>query len=267
MTRVRRLVLQGEALRVRESEPADPAAEPVYVLVHGIGMSHRYLRPLHRELEASGRVVSVDLPGFGGLPRPSTRITVPRMGHLLAEMLSTLGTDRVILIGHSMGAQWVLEAARVAPELVAGVVLIGPVTDAGHRTLGAQAAALAIDTLRERPAVNALVFTDYLRCGPRWYLAQAAEMVSFRAEDSLAASGPPALIIRGERDAVAGGEWCRLLRDVRTDVELVEIADQPHNVHHSAAARVADAVVDRFGARAAPARADAVGHGSTPSRS
>ena len=43
---------------------------PVFVLVHGIGASHGYFQRLQRELARTGDAHAVDLPGFGGLPRP-----------------------------------------------------------------------------------------------------------------------------------------------------------------------------------------------------
>src|SRR5215217_647908 len=41
------------------------------VLVHGLGLSSRYLAPLGRRLAALGhRVLAPDLPGFGRSPKP-----------------------------------------------------------------------------------------------------------------------------------------------------------------------------------------------------
>jgi len=61
---------------------------PAYVLLHGIGVSHRYLARLHLELArgtnrrnvqadaGAAAVYSFDLPGFGGTPRPARPVTV-----------------------------------------------------------------------------------------------------------------------------------------------------------------------------------------------
>lgn len=237
-----RIVIGGQALRF---ETCGPASEQTYVLVHGIGMSHRYFAPLRDALSRSGRVVTVDLPGFGGLPMPRDDLDVPAMGCILAGALRALDLSRVVLVGHSMGVQWALEAARADPTRVEGLVLIGPVVDAAHRSLLAQAAALAVDTVREAPAPNALVFSDYLRCGPRWYLTQARHMTSYDTEAAVARATQPTLLVRGSRDPVAGEQWLRRLRAAAGDAQLVEIADQPHNVQYTAALAVADAI-ERF---------------------
>ncbi|WP_199484450.1 alpha/beta fold hydrolase, partial [Microbacterium sp. C448] len=118
-----------------------------------------------------------------------------------------------VLVGHSMGAQWVVELARQRPDLAASVVLIGPVADDEHRTIRAQSLALALDTLGEPPVVNAIVFAEYIRCGMPWYLTQLRHMMAYPIEDGVADLVVPVLIVRGGNDPVAGLEWCRRLSD------------------------------------------------------
>lgn len=238
----RRIVLDGHALRLHESGAAADADADTYLLVHGIGMSHRYLAPLHEALAEHARVLSVDLPGFGGMPKPSEDLDVPAMGRLVAELLAVLDITRCILVGHSMGVQWVIEAALAQPARVSGIVVIGPVVDDAHRTLLAQTRALAVDTLGESPAANLAVFTDYLRCGPRWYLRQARHMVGYRTEERLSIVRVPVLVIRGGDDPVAGAAWCRRLRASALTGSFVEIDSQQHNVQYSAPREVAEAI-------------------------
>ncbi|PKI92917.1 alpha/beta hydrolase [Actinomycetales bacterium SN12] len=223
------------------------------VLVHGIGMSHRYLARLHGRLTAHATVVSVDLPGFAGLARPEQDVDVTRMADALTVVLDELMPDRpasLILVGQSMGTQWVTELAARHPQLSDAVVLIGPVTDDRRRTVLAQAALLALDTLREPPGANALVFGDYLRCGPVWYLAQLRHMLRYRIEERVRDLRGPLLIVRGSRDPIAGRDWCRRLRDARgrgAPVALVEIPGRAHNAQHSAPRAVTAAIVHTLG--------------------
>ena len=226
---------------MNDADAADAAA-PTFVLVHGIGMSHRYLRRLHAELAESSRVVSLDLPGFGRTPKPGADLDVADMADALASLLETLSPTRVVLVGHSMGAQWIVETARRHPHLVAHTVVIGPVVDDEHRTLGAQMLALAVDTLREAPLANLIVFSDYVRCGVPWYLTQLRHMLAYRIEDAARDLQMPLLVIRGTKDPVAGREWCRRLRDAAPVSALVEVPGRPHVVQHSAPRAVASAI-------------------------
>jgi pimeloyl-ACP methyl ester carboxylesterase len=221
--------------------PITPGRSAV-VLVHGIGMSHRYLSRLHDVLAAHAQVFSIDLPGYAGLPKPREDVDVVMMAHGLGAVVASLDAGPVTLVGHSMGSQWVVESAVQRPELVRHVVALGPVTDARHRTVMAQMRALAVDSLGEPPLINAIVFSDYVRCGPRWYLAQVRHMLRYPIEARAAELSMPLLVIRGGRDPIAGVEWCRRLRDSARQAELVVIPRHHHVAQHSAPIAVAGAI-------------------------
>lgn len=213
-----------------------------FVLVHGIGMSHRYLARLHRSLAGRGRVISVDLPGFGGLPKPGHDVDIDGMADGLGALLDAIGTGSVVLVGQSMGTQWVVELAARRPDLARAVVLIGPVADERRRTVLQQAVLLTLDTVREPPGANALVFADYLRCGPFWYLAQLRHMLGYRIEDRIVQIEVPVLVMRGSRDPIASRNWCRHVRAAAQSAELVEIPGRVHNVQHTAPGAVTSAI-------------------------
>ena len=214
-----------------------------YVLVHGIGMSHRYLMRLHAALADTGATVhTVDLPGFGGLPHPERDLDAAAMADVLGETLDRLGVTSAAVVGQSMGTQWAAELAVRRPDLVDLVVLIGPVADDRHRSFPGQAIALTVDTLRESPGANLLVFTDYLRCGIPWYLVQLRHMLAYRLEETVPRIAAPVLVLRGGRDPIAGLEWARRLRGLARRGALVMVPGHAHNCQHSAPLAVAGAI-------------------------
>lgn len=217
-------------------------AEQTFVLVHGIGISHRLFSRLHGELSVEHSVVSVDLPGFGGLPKPPSSPDVGEMAAGLGRVLEILGVGPVVAVGDSMGTQWVVELAAQRPDLVTHVVAIGPVVDDRHREAVRQAIALANDCLRETPSANARVLTEYSRCGPRWYFTQLPHMLSYPMEERVAEVGQPLLVLRGGRDPIAGRAWCRRLRDRGRRARMVEVPGHPHLVQHTAPRAVASAI-------------------------
>jgi pimeloyl-ACP methyl ester carboxylesterase len=239
---VHRVTVRGLTFRVRSSAPRRSGAV-TYVLIHGIGVSHRYLARLHRELARQGTVHSIDLPGFGGLPKPSRQIDIADMSSHLAIVLERLGVGAAVLVGHSMGAQWVIELALQRPASFGHVVVIGPVSDERHRTVLSHSVALAVDTLGEPLDGNMLVFSDYLRCGPGWYVSQLREMLSYPIEDRAALLGCPLLIIRGGSDPIAGLAWARRLRDGARRASLVVVPGHRHLVQHTAPRAVAHAIL------------------------
>jgi pimeloyl-ACP methyl ester carboxylesterase len=224
------------------AHPSASGSRPTYVLVHGVGASHRYLARLHSELETDSLVYSVDLPGYGGLPKPSDSPSVHEMAVRLARVLDVLGVSEAVLVGHSMGAQWVVELALIRPDLASRVVIIGPVADSAHRTLFAQSRALAVDILGEPPVTNATVFLDYLRCGPIYYLQQSKPMLSYPIDERVTSLTQPLLVMRGGNDPIASDDWCRRLVARAPDGCLVTVPGNRHVVQFTAPKAVAGAI-------------------------
>ena len=231
----------GLAYRLHTSPASAGADSSVIVLLHGIGMSHRYLARLHRELEASGTVISFDLPGFGGTPKPRNSVPVEQYAQLVAHALDCAGVTECVVVGHSMGGQFAVELARQRPSLVSHAVLMGPVVDSRRRSVLRQALALAVDSLGEPPSANAIVFTDYLRCGPRWYLTELSEMMAYPTEERITDVAAPVLVLRGTRDPIAGRVWSALLAARARQGRMLELLGN-HVVQQSAPVRVADAI-------------------------
>jgi pimeloyl-ACP methyl ester carboxylesterase len=234
--------LDSLTVRVRtstaEHRPAR-AEHPPYVLVHGLGMTHRYFDRLADELSSDAVVHSIDLPGYGSDPRPRRQLDVEDHGALIVGALEALGIGRCTLVGHSMGAQFVTAAALRAPELAERVVLVGPVVDRLRRTVLQQSVSLLLDTFRESPRANLIVYTDYFRTGMRWYLRQLMPMMEYPLERAVERLACPVLVLRGGRDPVARRRWCRELADRAVDGAFVEVPGQAHVVQLQAAAHVA----------------------------
>ena len=97
---------------------------PPLVFVHGFCCSHEDWFLQIQELKSRFEVVACDLRGHGQTPARPHELSIENFGGDVAALLSVLGLEKSILVGHSMGCRVVLEAARVAPESVAGLVLI-----------------------------------------------------------------------------------------------------------------------------------------------
>jgi pimeloyl-ACP methyl ester carboxylesterase len=218
------------------------ARDTRYVLVHGIGAASRYFAALARVLADVGTVHSLELPGYGRTPKTQDLLTVDGLASLTAAYLATLGPGPTVLVGHSMGAQTVTEVARSHPELVSGLVLIGPVCEPAARTALHAAARLALDTLREPLSTNIAVFSDYLAFGLRRYLGTLPAMLDYRLEDNLPKLTVPVLVLRGARDPIASASWCRELASAAEDGTFVEIPDSAHVAQHTAPTATATAI-------------------------
>ena len=72
----------------------------------------------------TNEVIACDLRGHGATPGREHECTIEHYGGDVAALLNNLQLPRAVLVGHSMGTRVVLEAARIDPERVAGLVLI-----------------------------------------------------------------------------------------------------------------------------------------------
>jgi pimeloyl-ACP methyl ester carboxylesterase len=118
--------VEGAGVRLAAAETG---AGPPVVLLHGLTATRHYVVMGSRALERVGhRVVAYDARGHGRsspAPEPGA-YTYENLGQDLVAVLDTLGLERAVLAGASMGAHTALWAALREPERVAGLVVITP---------------------------------------------------------------------------------------------------------------------------------------------
>jgi pimeloyl-ACP methyl ester carboxylesterase len=111
--------------------------------VHGFLCSHEDWRLQLKELKQKHEVIACDLRGHGSTPGRPHECSIEHFGGDIAALVVHLGFEKAVLIGHSMGCRVVLEANRIAPERVAGIVLIDGSRAGSGDPDGAEAAARA----------------------------------------------------------------------------------------------------------------------------
>ncbi|WP_425481235.1 alpha/beta fold hydrolase [Metabacillus lacus] len=101
------------------------SSKPVMVLIHGFlssTFSYRRLIPL---LMNEYRIIAIDLPPFGKSEKSLKFVYSYRnMAKVVIEVLERLQVKKAVLVGHSMGGQISLIAAKENPELFDKVVLL-----------------------------------------------------------------------------------------------------------------------------------------------
>ena len=86
------------------------------VLVQGIAVSSRYVRPLAAQPAKSGEVVRVDLPGLGATPGPKRDASIPLNADVLYAFLQRAGVGNPVLAAYSIGTP-------VATQLATGYLV------------------------------------------------------------------------------------------------------------------------------------------------
>lgn len=101
---------------------------PTVVLLHGIGSSANMWHKIETKLPEELGVISLDLLGFGDSPKPrKASYNVRLQARSVAYTLIRLGLNqKVIIIGHSMGALIAIEIAKRYSRFVRALILVSP---------------------------------------------------------------------------------------------------------------------------------------------
>jgi pimeloyl-ACP methyl ester carboxylesterase len=104
---------------------------PALVFVHGWSCDRRYWRGQLGHFAAQHQVVAIDLAGHGESGAGRAAWTMPAFGDDVVAVVEQLGLRDIVLIGHSMGGDVIVEAALRLRERLAGLVWVDV-----YRTLG-----------------------------------------------------------------------------------------------------------------------------------
>lgn len=98
---------------------------PVTVLVHGLGGFAESWRGTVAELARHGRVVALDLPGFGRSAKPRASYELSFLAEAVEGLLRAMGVARARVVGHSLGGGVAAALAVAHPERIERLVFVG----------------------------------------------------------------------------------------------------------------------------------------------
>ncbi len=113
---------------------------PALVLVHGWSCDRSYWKEQVNDLSPEYQLVLIDLAGHGesGLGRKD--YTMASFGADVAAVVDSLKLEHVVLVGHSMGGDVIVEAAKRLPGKVVGLVWVDD-----YKSLGTPHSAAEVD--------------------------------------------------------------------------------------------------------------------------
>ena len=107
-------------------EDAGADGWPTVVLLHGLGASSAFWRPVARELAGKARTLVPDLLGFGASIRLGTHFHLDDQAAAVVRLIERHGGGPVVLAAHSYGAAVAVAVAKDRPDLVRRLVLVTP---------------------------------------------------------------------------------------------------------------------------------------------
>ncbi len=112
----------GMAIHYRDEGNKDG---PVIVLLHGAGASLHTWEKMVGEMSGVYRLISLDFPGHGLTgPDPERDYSAASLMDAAQTVMDTLGVERAVIAGNSMGGWISWRLALAAPQQTAGLILI-----------------------------------------------------------------------------------------------------------------------------------------------
>jgi pimeloyl-ACP methyl ester carboxylesterase len=133
------VAVQGTDVHLLRAEATAevPAAAPTQLFVHPMGASGALWLDVLGPFRAHGPVLAPDLPGAGQTRPPGRRAArAERQAAFLASLAATLGLERVVVHGWSMGGLVAVLFAAHQPARVQRLVLVNPTLPGPMSPLG-----------------------------------------------------------------------------------------------------------------------------------
>jgi pimeloyl-ACP methyl ester carboxylesterase len=108
------------------------SGEPAVVLIHGWSCDGNYWKEQIAPLKAKYTTVTVDLAGHGASGANRTDWSMGNFGEDVAAVVRQIHNQKVVLVGHSMGAPVALEAARRIGDRVIGIIAVDSLKTIGQ---------------------------------------------------------------------------------------------------------------------------------------
>ena len=178
----------------------------------GLGLGPESWQPTVDHLTPSGRLTGGGTahvrvsPGYGEPARVGDDLAPAA---LAARVLASLPADagRLVVLGHSAGAQLAAHVAALDPARVVGLILVGPSTDVRAATWPRLVQRWLPTAWREPKRQVPVLTRQYLRSTVP---AMARAMEAARHDSILTTLGPvtaPVLVIRGPHDHISPADW------------------------------------------------------------
>jgi len=269
-----RLEVSGQGVHVLAR---GPEAAPPVLMIHGASANAReFTSSFAPRLEDSLRLLMADRPGHGWSDRFDGAERLGAQARQMAGVLDQLAPgQKAVIVGHSFGGAVALRLALDRPDLVAGLVLLAPVTHdwgegSGTAWYNSLASAPVAGPLFSQvvPIVGpglmrsgvegvfepAPVPPDYFQSAglplllrPPNFRANARDMIALKSELAEQSTRygeitAPVIVFSGSQDTVLAPRLHTARLKKQLPLELVALPDEGHMPHHGESEAVANAI-------------------------
>lgn len=227
----RYIATDGGIMHYMVSQHPERGSLPV-VLVHGVGLSHRYLMPLFQKLAQHFTVYVPDQPGFGRSYSPAETLTLEELADCLDEWMEAMELSEALWLGNSVGCQVIIRLAVRHPQRVRRAVLQGPTTEPGARTFLQQARRWRRNNQLEQSRRKSLVtYRSYWDSSLGRALKTFRYALDDRPEEHLPTMTCPTLVVRGSKDPIVSQAWAERVTELLPNGQLKLLPGLSHTIN------------------------------------
>jgi 3-oxoadipate enol-lactonase len=244
--------------------PAGPADAPLLVLGPSLGTSTILWDNAVPTLAAHHRVVAWDLPGHGSSPAATEPFTVADLADAVAHAVRSLGADRVLYAGVSLGGATGLELGLRHPDLVSALAIVASGAQLGSPEAWRERAAtvrsqstsaliipsaqrwFAPGSVEREPELSGRLLHSLRDADSESYSLCCEALAAYDVRDRLGDIRMPVVALWGEHDAVAPEEKAEEIAAGVVDGRAEMIAGVAHLPPAEAPAATAAALLRFF---------------------
>jgi pimeloyl-ACP methyl ester carboxylesterase len=97
------------------------------LMIHGLGSSQNYWMPVISQISPTFRCIALDSYGAGRSKSKGEKLTLDGLAEDAVGLMDSLGFQKLVVAGHSMGGTMACIIASKHPDRVLGFVPVGPV--------------------------------------------------------------------------------------------------------------------------------------------
>lgn len=241
----RRTSVHGVSLHALVATEAAPADAPPLVLIHGSGLSGRYMVPTARLLAQDFPVYVPDIPGYGDSEDPGEVLNIPQMSDWLVAWMDAIGLERASFLGNSFGCQVIVDLAMRYPERVDRLILQGPTTPPDERSTFWQFIRWRQNEPYNPEMLGEVTAPEYGKAGLWRMIRSYVFQVTDPVEEKVRHIEAPTLVVRGEHDPITHQAFAEMLARRLPRGELLILPDVAHTLVFTAPGPLAE-VTRRF---------------------
>lgn len=219
------LRLARGSIRYQDSGGSGPAL----VFLHGFNNQLSAWNQVWPHLTGCGRVIRIDIPGYGGSVWPAESYGIPEQSRRIVAFLDALGLAKVTLVGASMGGSIAAWMAAQNPDRVRALLLAAPSGYPDSLQYGGRLRRLYKSGGPNRLASNAASTQLYQQLFPRSTVLHALTVTDSYGErwaGALSGIRAPTLLLWSRGDRAVPFEFAEPVARAIPNCALIPVATQ-----------------------------------------